>query len=120
MMLTSIFIGGIATAAAPTPQGACSVEVVHQISHGECVYGKSYGCSSASTMWVQGCSAAFACGHDDVQQITCWSKNLANASCSCATPKPPGPFKPSNQTNMNGGYDLSETPKSDASKYPTK
>ena len=42
----------LATAAAAA-DGACDVSLVQQTSHGACVYGSTFGCADAGTMFVQ-------------------------------------------------------------------
>ena len=72
----------------------CGVKLVEQTSHGQCVYGTTFGCANANTMWVKNCSGTFTCGA--VQDILrCASVHFARANCSCAPPAPtppPGPI----------------------------
>jgi hypothetical protein len=42
--------------AAAAPANPCGVTLVKQTSHGACVFGSTFGCDDANTMFVKNCS----------------------------------------------------------------
>ena len=68
---------------APLATSTCAVQ--RQISHAECVEGKTFGCNANATMWVDGgCRAVFEC--DGVSGVDCESNDDARAECKCVAP----------------------------------
>eukprot|EP00040_Diaphanoeca_grandis_P018294 m.96161 g.96161 ORF g.96161 m.96161 type:complete len:848 (-) comp26871_c0_seq2:157-2700(-) len=110
----------VAAAAAPPNNNPCNVSLSKQTSHGMCIFGSTFGCMDATTMFVRNCSGQFVCGQTPMS-VVCDSVAFQHANCKCIVPPPPPPappFVPTREPNMNGKYDLSGSPTTNTSKFP--
>ena len=83
-MLVEVALALASALARSDPAGPCNIDLLKQTSHGNCIYGKTYGCVDPNTMFVKNCSGLFRCGAavaGKSAELTCKSTDFARDEC---------------------------------------